>query len=148
MGVYNGTGYFIPTQDLENIKLASLEQSYPKIKQLLLKEENAAASPDNLLQLLQLAGLATTESILQYDEAVSFVGDFKKYFDEDDLDPDSGDAEMVQRLKSEDGYDYAVSNENELTHSLETVNAILENYGLIGDHDVLENYWFLAPFGA
>lgn len=145
MGVYSGTGYFIPTEDLENISLAKLEKNYPEISTILLKDKTAR-SPKNLLSLLRLGGLATDKTICQYGEPVCFVGDFKKYFDEDDTAPDSGDAAMVERLRAEEGYDYAVSNDNEMTRSLETVSAILKDCGLIGPRDVLESYWFLMPW--
>lgn len=53
---------------------------------------------------------------------------------------------MVEKLLNEDGYDYAVSNETELTPSLETLNVILREFGLISNHDILETYWFLMPY--
>ncbi len=148
MGVYNGTGYFVSSEALETIKMDVLEEKYPKIRQHLLRgqtPDNISAVQD-LLSLLRLSGIATSEKILQYDEPVTFVGEFKKILDENEVDPDSGDAEMIDKLKNEEGYDYAVSHETEMTHTLEMITAILKEFNLITEHDVLETYWFLMPF--
>lgn len=148
MGVYNGTGYFINTEELRQIKISDIEAKYPKIRDIFLKHHNSQLKPgeDSLLDLLQISGLATDQPIFQYDEPVCFTGIFKKYLDEKNLDPESGDFEMVEKLLAEDGYDYAVSNETELTPSLETLTAVLKEFGMISCHEVLETYWFLMPF--
>lgn len=148
MGVYNGTGYFISAEDLNRIKISEIEAQYPKVRDIFLKENKTSFSPeeDSFLRLLQASDLATDETIIQYGDFVHFTGIFKKYLDEDDIKPGTGDYEMVEKLLNEDGYDYAVSNETELTPSLETLNVILREFGLISSHDILETYWFLMPY--
>lgn len=148
MGVYNGTGYFISAEDLNRIKISEIEAQYPKVRDIFLKENKTSFSPeeDSFLRLLQASDLATDEMIIQYGDFVHFTGIFKKYLDEDDIKPGTGDYEMVEKLLNEDGYDYAVSNETELTPSLETLNVILREFGLISSHDILETYWFLMPY--
>lgn len=148
MGVYNGTGYFISAEDLNRIKISEIEAQYPKVRDIFLKENKTSFSPeeDSFLRLLQASELATDETIIQYGDSVHFTGIFKKYLDEDDIKPETGDYEMVEKLLNEDGYDYAVSNETELTPSLETLNVILREFGLISNHDILETYWFLMPY--
>ncbi|WP_195268638.1 hypothetical protein [Eubacterium sp. 1001713B170207_170306_E7] len=148
MGVYNGTGYFISTEALKCVKISDIETRYPKVRDILLKENKARLplEENSLLDLLQASGMATNQPIIQYGEAVCFTGIFEKYLDEQELKPDSGDFEMVDRLLNEEGYDYAVSNETEMTPSLETLNVILKEFGLISPYEVLETYWFLMPY--
>lgn len=148
MGVYNGTGYFISAEDLNQVKISDIETQYPKVRDIFLKENKNSFSlkEDSFLKLLQASGLATEQPIIQYGDSVYFTGIFKKHLDEKDIQPESGDYEMVEKLLKEDGYDYAVSNESELTPSLETLNVILKAFGLISCHDVLETYWFLMPY--
>ena len=38
MGVYNGTGYFISSEDLNRIKISEIEAQYPKARDILLNE--------------------------------------------------------------------------------------------------------------
>ena len=148
MGVYNGTGYFISAEDLNQVKISDIEAQYPKVRDIFLKENKNSFSleEDSFLKLLQASGLATEQPIIQYGDSVYFTGIFKKHLDEKDIQPESGDYEMVEKLLKEDGYDYAVSNESELTPSLETLNVILKAFGLISCNDVLETYWFLMPY--
>ena len=148
MGVYNGTGYFISSEDLNRIKISEIEAQYPKVRDIFLKENKTSFPPeeDSFLRLLQASGLATDETIIQYGDSVYFTGIFKKHLDEDDIKPETGDYEMVKKLLNEDGYDYAVSNETELTPSLETLNVILRQREFISSHDILETYWFLMPY--
>lgn len=149
MSVYNGTGYFIPIEDLQNVKMSDVMLKYPDIMTSLLRTSAATAfnSGDiSLYDVFKLCHFITEDVIEQYGEAVCFAGVFKKYFEESEIDPDSGDAEMVEKLLNEDGYTYAVSNENESNHILETLTVLLKEFDVLSTYEVLESYWFLMPF--
>ena len=81
MGVYNGTGYFISSEDLNRIKISEIEAQYPKVRDIFLKENKTSFPPeeDSFLRLLQASGLATDETIIQYGDSVYFTGIFKKF---------------------------------------------------------------------
>ncbi|MEF9918348.1 MAG: hypothetical protein RR310_09065 [Eubacterium sp.] len=151
MGIYNGTGYFIDYKDLTQLTISDVRAVFPTIDKILIEPlaleiKQTILLKNSMLALLVANNLVSDACIIQYGCRVCFAGKFEKLFDESDLSPDSGDFETVQKLLESDGYDYAVSNETELDHHIEMLIAILENYHLISEYDILETYWFIMPY--
>lgn len=99
MGVYNGTGYFISAEDLNQVKISDIEAQYPKVRDIFLKENKNSFSleEDSFLKLLQASGLATEQPIIQYGDSVYFTGIFKKHLDEKDIQPRIGQRSVDPR---------------------------------------------------
>lgn len=151
MKLYEGTGFFVSAEEIAQIKLATIVKNHPGLENIF--GVNATGKDEDFLSYLKETNYLIDEDIVHYDEAVVFVGSSEVLIEEatageKDDDDEGSDDEKIRDLLANEGYDYAINHHPSGDSKLEALEAILRENKLISGHEVIETYYFLAPYPA